>query len=135
MGDLQGLIDITVTRVESLREGAEARGDGWSMPRWLEHVETQIEPEITLKDGRGVVFKHGTCRYCAGWPDRALLRILIQRIAGEAGVDLIDLPEGLRIRRTATHLFAFNYSTRPIKFDHTGETIDPAGVSITALNP
>ncbi len=134
-GELRQFFDLTVSRVESLREGAEARGDGWTMPRWLEHVETSLDPEFALLDGRGVVFKQGVNRYCAGWPDRALLRTLIERMAREAGVDTIDLPEGLRTRRTASHLFAFNYSSEPVHFDLTGEVIDPAGVSITAINP
>ncbi len=127
------LFNLTVTRVESLRRGAEAHGDGWTIPRWLEHVETELEPEIRLKDGQSVVFKQGSYRYCAGWPDRSLLQLLMERMADEAGLDIIHLPEGLRIRRTASHLFAFNYSAEPVYFEHTDETIAPASVAITPL--
>lgn len=132
-GELRDLIPLTVTRVESLRDGIEETGEGWSIARWREDVQSDLPPEFALSDGRGVVFAQGNHRYLAAWPDKALLERLITRIADEARIKLTPLPEGLRIRRTATHLFAFNYSTGPITFDLTGEVIDPAGVSITAL--
>ena len=39
---------------------------------------------------------------------------MVQRLAGEAGIPLLDLPDGLRLRRTRSHVFAFNYSAAPI---------------------
>ena len=132
-GDLRDLVPITITRVESLRGGIGEAGDGWTISRWREDVTSDVSPEFALRDGRGVVFAKDNFRYLAAWPDRALLDRLIGRIADEAQIELLPLPEGLRVRRTAAHLFVFNYSTRPITFDLTGEVIDPAGVSITAL--
>ncbi|MEL6878846.1 MAG: beta-galactosidase trimerization domain-containing protein, partial [Pseudomonadota bacterium] len=132
-GALRDLVPLTVTRVESLRNDISEVGDGFAITRWLEEVETELEPEFALKGGCGVAFRHNHTRYLAAWPDGALLRKLITRMADEAGVALTPLSKGLRVRRTATHMFAFNYSTRPILFEHTGEVIDPAGVSITAL--
>jgi beta-galactosidase len=132
-GNLRDLLPITIARVESLRDGVSEAGNGWSISRWREDVETALKPELALKDGRGVVFAQHNIRYCAAWPDRSLLDLLVGRVAGEAGIATATLPEGLRIRRTPTHLFAFNYSAQPVRFDLTGETIDPAGVSITAL--
>ncbi|MEL7217810.1 MAG: hypothetical protein AAGK01_05195, partial [Pseudomonadota bacterium] len=67
-----------------------------------------------LKDGRGVVFKQDGYRYCAGWPDQNLLRILIETMARETGVKTQALPEGVRLRETANHVFAFNYSSKPV---------------------
>ena len=134
-GALAELIPITITRVESLRNGIREEGEGFAITRWLEHIESDLAPEIALKNGRGIVFRNGHARYCAGWPDKALLTTLIERMASEAGLPLSPLPEGLRTRRTATHLFAFNYSSEPVHSDMTGELIDPAGVSITALDP
>ena len=132
--DLRALIPLTVTRVESLRDGEIEKGDGWSIERWREDVESDLEPELALEDGRGIVFAKDNIRYCAAWPGRDLLDLLVERMADEAGIELLDLPEGLRIRRTRTHLFAFNYSAQPVRFRLTGEVIDPAGVSITALD-
>ncbi len=134
-GALADLIPLKITRVESLRDGIIEEGDGWSIARWREDVETELAPELALKDGRGIVFKNGTIRYCAAWPDRDLLDLLVQRIAGEWNIETLSLHDGLRIRRSASHLFAFNYSSEPVRFDLTGEVIDPAGVSVTALRP
>ncbi|MFU7527585.1 beta-galactosidase [Qipengyuania sp. ASV99] len=132
-GALRQILPITVERVESLRDGVAENGDGFAIARWIEQVASDLVPEVALLDGRGVVYRNHNLRYCAGWPDRALLDRLLKCMAGEAGIDLIPLPKGLRIRRTATHLFAFNYSAQPVRFDLSGEVIDPAGVSITAL--
>ncbi|QUL37833.1 beta-galactosidase [Erythrobacter sp. JK5] len=132
-GELRDAIPLTVTRVESLRHGMVEAGEDWTISRWREDVTSDLPPELALEDGRGVVFAKDTIRYCAAWPDRALLDLLVARIGEEAALELMDLPEGLRIRRTATNLFAFNYSAKPVRFGLTGDMIDPAGVSITAL--
>lgn len=137
-GPLRDLISLTVTRVESLRDGVVESGDSWTISRWREDVESALEPELTLRDGRGVVYQHGDIRYCAAWPDRSLLDLLVERIAGEAGLDLTQLPEGLRLRRTATHTFAFNYSAAPVDTAPLGLgkpvigeiALAPAGVAV-----
>ena len=46
-------------------------------------------------------------------------------------IEFAGTPEGIRLRRTASHRFTFNYSAHSVTFD--GQAIDPAGVSITAL--
>jgi beta-galactosidase len=132
-GALKAAIPITVTRVESLRDGTGEAGDGWSIARWREDVVSDLEPELALKDGRGVVFAKGNIRYCAAWPARDLLDLLVTRIGAEAGLDLIDLPEGIRIRRTASHAFTFNYSAKPVFVAHLGETLTPASWRIAPL--
>ena len=114
-GGLADIIPVTVTRVESLRDGVAEHGDGWSISRWREDVISALAPEIALLDGRGLVYRHGNVRYCAAWPDGRLLDHIIKRIAGEAGIPLLHLPEGLRLRRTRSHIFAFNYSAGPIE--------------------
>lgn len=137
-GLLQDLIPLKITRVESLRDGETESGDGWTISRWREDVETDLTPEFALEDGRGVVYRHGNIRYCAAWPDRSLLDLLVDRITDEASLDLTPLPEGLRLRRTATHVFAFNYADTPIDSTSLGLgeptigeiTLAPAGVAI-----
>jgi beta-galactosidase len=126
-GVLKPLMPLTVTRVESLRDGVAEPADGFAVTRWREDVASELAPEWADAAGRGVVFRHGSLRYCTIWPDRALLRLLIERMAGEAGVDLLDLPEGIRIRRTASHVFAFNYAAEPVWAPDVGEVLQPAG--------
>jgi len=132
-GDLQSLIDLTVTRVESLRNGVSEPADGWSVTRWREDVCARFAPELADAAGRGVIYAVANRRYCAIWPDAALLRLLIERMAGEAGVDLLDLPEGIRVRRSASHAFTFNYAAQPVLVPHLGETRAPASRHIAPL--
>ncbi len=131
-GKLRELVPLTVTRVESLRDGVTDPGDMFDPPRWREDIATELEPEFAPEDTEGVVFKHGTTRYVAGWPGRALLRRLIERMAGEADIPITDLPKGLRIRRSATHIFVFNYSANPCLFEPEGEVIGPAQYLVIA---
>lgn len=109
-----GLLPLKVTRVESLRPGLELAGQGTVVRRWFETLETDLPAEERLSDGRPLVVREGPRRYLAGWPDRALLDRLVTRLAGEAGLDAIPLPEGLRLRRAGTLRFAFNYDPDPV---------------------
>ena len=140
-GELQTLLPLRVVRVESLREGLLAQGDGFAIHHWLEHVETRLAAEEVLADGRGVVFKSGACRYLAGWPDARLLRRLLTHMATEAGLDTVELPEGLRLRRTAQYTFAFNYANHENtipggegnQYQLGSATLPPAGVAAWRL--
>ena len=61
-----------------------------------------------------MIFAKDNIRYSAAWPDRSLLDLLVGRIAGEAGLEPMTLPEGIRIRRSASHIFAFNYNAHAV---------------------
>jgi beta-galactosidase len=132
-GDLRALLPLTVTRVESLRDGVAEPADGWEVTRWREDVASALTPELADGAGRGVVYRNGHARYCAIWPDRALLRLLVERMGSEAGVPLLDCPEGIRVRRTATHAFTFNYAAASVFVPHVGETLNPASWHIAPL--
>jgi beta-galactosidase len=64
-------------------------------------------------------------RYVAGWPDDATFEGLVRAMCAEVGVATLDLPDGLRVRDTATHRFVFNYAPEPQEW--RGVTIPPAG--------
>ena len=101
--------------------------DGFAVTRWREEVVSELAPEWADAAGRGVVsYKQGV-RYCSIWPDRALLRLLVERMANEAGLALLDLPEGIRVRRTQAQMFTFNYAASPVFVPHLGITLGPAG--------
>jgi beta-galactosidase len=141
-GLLQSLLPIKVVRVESLRDGAEEEGSDFTIRLWLEKVESDLTPDITLKNGRGIVYRNGQLRYVAGWPDAALLAQLIATMTAECGTAFSALPEGLRMRRAGQYCFAFNYSseTAILPADDTrqfilGSTeIGPAGVAVWATH-
>lgn len=132
-GEIRQLLPLTVTRVESLRDGVAELAEGWAVTRWREDVTSDLVPELADHAGRGVLYRNGNIRYLATWPDRALLRLLIERMAGETGLPLIDLPEGIRVRRSATHAFTFNYAAEPVFAAHLSETLAPASWHIARL--
>jgi beta-galactosidase len=95
-----------------------------------------------LLDGQGIVWKAGDIRYVSGWPDHALLSQILCRMADEAGLDTLALPEGLRVRRAGRLAFAFNYSTEsidlpdaPATFVLGGAMLPPAGCAVWSTAP
>jgi beta-galactosidase len=132
-GALAPLTGLTVTRVESLRDGVREEAEAFAVTRWREDVASDLAPELVDSAGRGVVFLHGRMRYCAIWPDRALLALLVERMASEAGIALLDLPEGIRVRRTQAHVFTFNSASAPVFVLHLGATLPPASWHLDPL--
>lgn len=108
-GDYAALVPLRVVAVESLRHGLAEAGESFSVERWLEHVETLLDPEFRLQDGRGAIFRHGAVRYCACWPDAALLAQVFTQMATDVGLPLRKLPADVRTRRHGGLCFAFNY--------------------------
>jgi beta-galactosidase len=141
-GPLQALIPLVVTRVESLRDAVAMDGAGFAALRWVEHVDTQLTPQLRLADGRGVAYRHGGVTYLAAWLDDAGLQIVMRDAAQRAGVGICPLPEGLRLRRAGDLVFAFNYAPEPRclrtcfadaeRFDYLvgGPDLPPAGVAV-----
>ncbi len=125
-GTLRALTGLTVTRVESLRDGVAEGAEGFAVTRWREDVVSASPPELADSAGRGVVYYTNGVRYCAVWPDAGLLGLLVERMAGEAGVELLDLPPGIRVRRTQTHVFTFNYAAEGVFVPHLGCSLPPA---------
>lgn len=132
-GALRDVIPLAVTRAESLRGGIAEAAEGFAVTRWREDVTSDGAPEIADAAGRGVVYYRDGVRYCAVWPDRALLRCLVERMAAEAGLALLDLPEGTRVRRTQSHVFTFNYSAEPVFVPGLDRVLPPASWHLDSL--
>ncbi|MCZ8326361.1 MAG: beta-galactosidase [Sphingomonadaceae bacterium] len=132
------LFPAKVARVESLRPGLEHGGAGWAIARWLEHLETAAEPELVADDGTVASWRHGNRRYLGAWPDRALALTLLGRAAADAGLATHRLPEGLRLRRAGSRLFALNYAAQVVDLPATvtgtallgGPRLAPGGVTV-----
>ena len=141
-GELQRLLPIKITRVESLREGVVEMGEGFEFAHWFEHIESPLPPEVITKSERGAVWQHGSLRYVAGWPDAALLDRLLRRMANETELSVTDLPEGVRVRRTSRYGFAFNYGANAAslppelggEFIVGSQNLAAAGVAIWSLD-
>lgn len=125
-GALRDLTGVSVTRVESLRDGVAEAAEGFAVTRWREDVTLECACDLADAAGRAVVSYKHPVRYCAVWPDRALLALLAEKMAQEAGIATLDLPEGIRVRRTQAHVFTFNYSAAPVFVPHLGATLPPA---------
>jgi beta-galactosidase len=126
-GPLAKVLPLRVTRVETLR------GDPCL---WLEQVEGGSAT------GTPNHYAHGRFHYLAQYPADAMLDGVLPEVAAAAGLDLVQLPEGVRLRRSANLIFAFNYASeqRTLPEGVIGQlvlgnaTLKPAGVAIgTAL--
>ncbi|WP_299777197.1 beta-galactosidase [uncultured Roseobacter sp.] len=124
--DLPGL-DVTATRVESLPPQIHrpAAGGG-TVHHWVEDLEGSARTLFETDAGAPILKGDGTLHYLGAWPDETLWDRIIHDLAKTAGLAVQTLPEGLRLRDTATHRFAFNYS--PESVDFQGKTIAAAGV-------
>lgn len=137
-GPLRQLFPVTVSRVESLRPGVWHDGDGFRIEQWLEHIEGQAEAELVAHDGKVATWRDGRVRYLAAWPTAELAAMVLSRAARDAGLATHNLPAGVRLRRTATSCFAFNYDASPTEVPATvrgdvilgSRTLAPAGVAV-----
>ena len=125
--DLPGL-DATVTRVESLPPGiADPLAGGGTVRHWIEDVEGSAPALLTTEHGRPVLVAANGLHYLAGWPDAEGWDRIVDMALTREGMAREALPEGLRLRDTATLRFAFNYGPEPVAWN--GRTILPAGVA------
>ena len=125
--NLPGLA-ATVALVESLPPGTEVRlAGGGAFRHWFEHLDTAAATE-TAVDGRPAVATAGRLHYLAGWPDPDLWHRLLHAACATEGVETHDLPDGLRLRGTATHHVLMNYGPDPVTW--AGHTLPPAGVAL-----
>ena len=121
-------LDVVVDRVESLPPGTDVPlAEGGAFAHWFEHLDGPAEVVEATADGRPAVVGAGSLRYLAGWPDPAALDRMVASLCDAAGVGTHTLPDGLRLRETGSHTFAFNYSAVPATF--RGQEIAPAGVA------
>jgi beta-galactosidase len=120
-GALRKLVDVTVTRVESLRPGARlamSNGPGACL-RWLETVSPGAAPivEIRAEDGKAILAREGNCHYLAAWPDDALLDAVMRLCLSRAGIACAPVSESLRIRDNGARRYILNYGAEAADID------------------
>ncbi|MEM0946444.1 MAG: beta-galactosidase [Pseudomonadota bacterium] len=124
--NLPGL-EVTVSYVESVPPGhARVVAGGGAVVHWMEALETIAPVHVETEEGAPVMVGD-RLRYLAGWPDDALWDRLVSDACADAGIATDRLPEGLRLRDTATHRFAFNYADAPRRYRDV--ELQPAGVA------
>jgi beta-galactosidase len=113
-GEFRSLVDVAVHRVESLRPDAEVAvvdvEDG-AFLGWRESVATGAEAEVLLRchDGAPALTRRDRFHYLAGLPNDSLRAAVLRRLALEAGLDVLDLPEHIRLRDNGPMRYVFNY--------------------------
>ncbi|MEO0982104.1 MAG: beta-galactosidase [Pseudomonadota bacterium] len=144
-GPLQDLLPLKVVRSESFPRDHRERGAFDGVPVagqwWLDHVETDLEPLAATEAGRGLLYEASGVHYFTTAPEPAFLTRLLRRVVAEIGLDVVDLPEGVRLRRRGGLRYAFNYGAKAAVLPDgvaapdadllVGErTLPPAGVAI-----
>ena len=137
-GNLREIFAGTVTLSESLRPGLIHPGEGWEIGLWLDHLETSAEPELVAQDGMVASYRQGAVRYLAAWPQGAFIDEIMARAARDAGLDITQLPKGMRMRTTSAYRFVFNYSAEAQVLPASiigemllgGPTLEPGGVAV-----
>ncbi|MBO6854721.1 MAG: beta-galactosidase [Marivivens sp.] len=120
-------MDVLVSRVESLRPDMPMPlAGGGCVTGYREEIETAAVSLLELEDGTPVAVRQGRTIYMGGWGDAKALDRLVSLMAAEAGVPVTPMPEGVRLRETATERFWFNYGANSAECP-AGE-LPPAGV-------
>ena len=121
-------VPAQVTEVESLPPwDALPTAGGGSIRHWFERLDGDAPVQIATKDDRPVLVGEEPVRYLAGWPDDVLWDRIVSEAADDVGLEIETLPEGLRIRDTLGHRFAFNYGGSSVIYRETH--IPAAGVA------
>ena len=120
-------LDVSVALTESMPplDGIPLQDDG-HFRHWFEHLEGTATVFAATTTGHPAIMGTANLRYLAGWPDDATFDRIVTGLCDEADIPTTPLPQGLRIRDTATHRFVFNYAEHPQ--DWHGTTIPAAGV-------
>lgn len=114
-GPLAALLGVTIRMSESLRPGLISSGPGWHISRWLDHAEGAALPELVADDGAIACWQNGRARYCAAWPEGAFIETIIEKAAIDAGLPILRLSGGRRVRTTRSYVFSFDYETAEVK--------------------
>jgi len=117
-GPLRDLIDIRITRVESLDpamvEKLRWHDRDYPVSLWLEHVEGPLQPVARLFNGKGGAYRSGNVHYLSFWPDEQFLIDYFDSLLAARGRETVRLPNALRLRRGGGLTFAFNRAAAPI---------------------
>ncbi|KAB0679382.1 beta-galactosidase [Aureimonas leprariae] len=137
------LAALKVALVETLRPDlAVPMADGTgAFHLWREMLDGVADGDILLRtvDGEAALVGRGGLHYLAGWPDEALAFAVLGKLAERAGLATLDLPEGLRLRRSGKLTHCFNYGDAPVRLSQHGiegafvlgaDELPPSGVAI-----
>ncbi|MGI3185966.1 beta-galactosidase [Nioella aestuarii] len=121
-------LDVTVARVESLRPDTPRPVEGGGhVQLWQEELEGQAEVTLRCTDGQPVAMTNGRITYLGGWLDPEAMGVFLRDVLAAAGIEVTDMPGGLRRRKAGQTEFLINYDPEPQTWD--GVTVPAAGVT------
>jgi len=125
-------LDCKVTYVETLAKGAERPlANGGYVHTWFEKLETNETVLEELNDGSPVLIESGNTYYLGASLDNSALKRVLTGLCEKLNIKVVNLPEGVRIRSTASHQFVFNHNAESVEFE--GQFVAAAEVVISAL--
>ena len=127
-------IETKISHVSSLRPRIHLplEGTGYAA-HWIETMHGNAPVIEQTRCKQPVRIGSTKRQYLTTWLDQTALVRVYQELCDTAQLPVEALPEGLRIRDTATHRFVFNYNPEPVAYQ--GKTMEPAAVHWLALKP
>ena len=118
-GGLQRLIDMQVTRVESLPPAIEDQlawgNKHYPVSLWRERLASDKATAVArFGDGEAAILVQNRSHYLGFWPDEVFLTDYLETLAEAKGLAVQRLDEALRLRRLGDLTFAFNYGDQPL---------------------
>jgi beta-galactosidase len=121
-------LDILVSRVESLRPDMPVPlKSGGAITRYREVLEGGADVIEETESGQAAIVAAERLIYVSGWLDAAAMKRVLRGVCERAGVETLDMPDGLRRRQTGSEMFWFNYGAEPV--DAFGQKFGAASVT------
>jgi len=109
-GVFQNLIDIKVTRVETLPRTIQMiTNNNAVVVDWRERIEAGFAAEDRFEDGWGFHYRTDRIHYFNACPERQTLLQLLTARLDECNIPHVDLGRGLRVAVRGKLVMAFNY--------------------------
>lgn len=123
-------LDVTVARLESIRDGMEIplAGKG-QIINYREVLEGTAEVGLQTQSGGAVTMQSSNITYLGAWLDDDGFDALLTPLCAKAGLEVLDLPDGLRRRDAGDAVYWFNYSTQSL----SAKGLDFEPISVTRV--
>ena len=118
-----GAMALTVERIETLPPNHRIPCEGGgALQSWVEEIAPGETTETVLarEDGGHALLRDGGRLYLAGWPDEQLMRRVVELLLEQARLPVLNLPDGVRVRRRGSLRVVTNYGSDPIALDEIG---------------
>ncbi|NOD94591.1 beta-galactosidase [Ruegeria sp. HKCCD4884] len=127
-------LDCDVDLVETLPPTVErpVNGGGAAL-HWVDRLSGSATDLLNFEDGAAALKGENGVWYLAGFPDEQLWDRVIAMAARHTGLSVQAMPQGLRMRETADHVFLINYNANPVIWN--GQTVQGCDVAILKRNP